>query len=193
MDIVLDASVRAEADPNGLAPTASSAAAMAVGDALALALMQARCFTPEHFAQFHPAGQLGFNLALTACEVMHPGARTAWAAPGDSLKQVVIAMTEHPLGAACVVGPDGALVGLITEGDLRRALQTCDDIRELRAGDVMTAHPVTVRPDTRLHEALRMMENRPSQIYVLPVVEASGRCLGLLRLHDIYQGRAARP
>jgi arabinose-5-phosphate isomerase len=187
VDIMLDASVREEADPNNLAPTSSAAVAMALGDALALAVMRARRFTPEEFAVFHPGGQLGYNLTRTAGEVMHSGEQAAWAGPCDPLKQVVISMTRRPLGAACIVDSDGRLLGIITDGDLRRALETHDDIRTLSAADVMTKKPVTVCPDTRLHEALRLMEARPSQISVLPVVDPeSCRCLGLLRLHDIH-------
>lgn len=185
MDIVLDASVRAEADPYNLAPTASAAVATALGDALALAVMQARNLTPEDFAQRHPAGQLGRNLRVTVRQVMHGGDEVAWAAKDSSMKSVIIAMNKCPLGAACVT-EDGQLEGVITEGDLRRALQTTDDIRAVRAGDLMTLHPVTVHPDATLQEAMRLMEDRPSQISVLPVVEG-GRCLGLVRLHDLYQ------
>jgi arabinose-5-phosphate isomerase len=109
------------------------------------------------------------------------------------LRTVVIAMTRRPLGAACIVDPDGCLAGLITDGDLRRALEAHDDIRSLRAADVMTASPATIGPDARLHEALRLMEDRPAQISVLPVVEpTTRRCLGLIRLHDIYGARPAR-
>ncbi len=108
--------------------------------------------------------------------------------PDDSLKQVVIAMTHYPHGAACVVDASGRLIGLVTDGDVRRALQAHDDIRGLRASAVMTANPSAIAPDARLQEALRLMEDRPSQISVLPVVDpASGVCLGLLRLHDIYR------
>jgi len=190
LDIVLDASVRAEADPHNLAPTSSAAVALALGDALALAIMQGRRFTPEDFAVYHPAGQLGRNLELVVGAVMHGTADTAWAKPGDSLRAVVIAMTRHPLGAACVIDEEGRLAGLITDGDLRRALEKHDDIRQLCAAQIMTATPTRIGPDARLHEALRLMEDRPSQIYVLPVVDpATGHCLGLLRLHDIYHGR----
>ncbi len=191
MDVLLDASVRAEADAHNLAPTASTAVALAIGDALAIAVMQARSFTPEDFAVFHPAGQLGRNLALTVGEVMHSGDQVAWARPEDPLQQVVIRMTRCPLGAACVTDPTGALAGIITDGDLRRALQAYDDIRALCAGDVMNSRPTTIGPDARLHTALRLMEDRPSQIYVLPVVDpADGRCIGLLRLHDVYHARS---
>lgn len=186
VDIILDAAVRAEADPFNLAPTASTAVATAIGDALALAVRQARNLTSEHFAQLHPAGQLGRNLRVTVAQVMHAGEDVAWTTPQSSMKAVLIAMNKSPLGAACVRGADGELAGLITDGDLRRALQVNDDIREVKAADVMTKHPVTVGPEASLQEALRLMEDRPSQISVLPVVE-NGRCIGLVRLHDLYQ------
>lgn len=190
VDVLLDASVRAEADPHNLAPTTSSAVAMALGDALAVAVMQARRFTAEEFAVYHPAGQLGRSLSVAVREVMHGGDDAAWARPEDSLRSVVIAMTRRPVGAACVVDQRGCLAGLVTDGDLRRALQAHDDIRPLRAADIMTASPTTIGPDARLHEALRLMEDRPSQISVLPVVEQeTRRCLGVIRLHDIYRAR----
>jgi arabinose-5-phosphate isomerase len=189
MDVVLDASVSREADPEGFTPTASSAAALALGDALAIALMQARSFTAEDFSRLHAGGQLGRNLRIRTGDVMHRGDEVAWVKPEDSLKHVVIAMSQHPLGAACVVSPAGLLTGFITDGDVRRALQDHDDIRTLRAADVMTPRPSTLSPDTLLHEALAFMEDRPSQISVVPVVDDNGMCLGLLRLHDIYQGR----
>lgn len=187
VDLVLDASVRAEADPHNLAPTSSAAAAMAIGDALAIAVMQARRFTPEEFALYHPAGQLGRNLALTVGQVMHTGEDVACARPEDPLKSVVIAMSRRPLGAACVLDDAGRLLGLITDGDLRRALEAHDDIRPLRAVDIMTLRPTSIAPEARLDQALRLMEDRPSQISVLPVIDAATGCwLGLLRLHDIY-------
>jgi arabinose-5-phosphate isomerase len=189
MDVVLDASIAREADPEGFTPTASSAVALALGDALAIALMQARAFTAEHFSRLHAGGQLGRNLRTRVGDAMHRGDEVAWVKPEDSLKHVVIAMSRHPLGAACVLSPAGQLSGLITDGDVRRALQDHDDIRTLRAADVMTLRPSTLSPDTLLHEALAFMEDRPSQISVVPVMDDTGRCLGLLRLHDIYQGR----
>ncbi len=187
MDVVLDASVEREADPANLAPTASATVALALGHALAIALMGARNFGAEEFGRYHPGGHLGAGLRLTAGQALHGPGEVAWAKPDDSLKDVVIAMTHHPLGAACVVDAGGRLAGLITDGDLRRALQTHDDIRMLRACDVMTANPITIHPDTRLLDALQLMENRASQISVLPVVDQAGACLGLLRLHDIYR------
>jgi arabinose-5-phosphate isomerase len=187
VDVLLDASVEREADPNNLAPTASAVTALALGHALAIALMSARNFTPEEFVRFHPGGQLGRNLRLSVREAMHDCGEIAIVAPGAGLKEVIIAMTQRPLGGACVVNNDGSLAGFITDGDLRRALTTHDDIRGLCARDAMTTNPVTIGPDASLGRALELMERRPSQISVLPVVDADGRALGLLRLHDVFR------
>jgi arabinose-5-phosphate isomerase len=188
VDVRLDASVEREADPNNLAPTASAVTALALGHALAIALMRARNFTPAQFGRFHPAGQLGRNLRLSVRQAMHPVEEAAFVAPDASLKDVIIAMTSRPLGAACVIAPGGLLAGFLTDGDLRRALTTHDDIRALCAADAMTHSPVTIAPSATLAEALELMERRPSQISALPVVDESGRALGILRLHDIYLG-----
>ena len=161
MDVVLDASVEREADPDNLAPTASATVALSLGHALAVALMRARNFGVEDFERFHPGGHLGRSLRLTVREVMHGRAEIAVAHPDDSLKQVVIAMTHYPLGAACVVDASGRLLGLVTDGDVRRALQAHDDIRGLPASQVMTQSPSTIAPDARLQEALRV-DGRPA-------------------------------
>jgi arabinose-5-phosphate isomerase len=187
-DVVLDARVEREADHLNLAPTCSSTAALALGDALAVALMHARRFTPQDFAQFHPAGQLGRNLWLRVADVMHQGSAVAWVSPETPLRQVIIAMTERPLGAACVVDQDYLLLGVITDGDLRRVLLAYEDFRAVLAQDIMTRKPVSVPPLASLKEAARLMEDRPSQISVLPVVDAdTHKCLGVIRIHDIYQ------
>jgi arabinose-5-phosphate isomerase len=188
VDVLLDASVEREADPHNLAPTASAVTALAVGHALAIALMCARHFTPEEFGRFHPGGQLGRNLRLLVREAMHAGEDAVSVAPEASLREVIIAMNRRPLGGACVVAAGGTLAGFLTDGDLRRALTHHEDIRGLRACDVMTARPITVGPDATLGQALELMERRPSQISVLPVVDADGRALGILRLHDIFGG-----
>jgi arabinose-5-phosphate isomerase len=188
VDVLLDASVEREADANNLAPTASAVTALALGHALAIALMTARNFTPEEFGRFHPGGQLGRNLKLSVSAAMHGPGEAAFVAPDAPLKEVIIAMTRRPLGGACVVAADGSLAGLITDGDLRRALAAHDDIRRLCARDVMTARPVTIAPDATLGQALELMETRRSQISVLPVVDSGGCAAGLLRLHDIYLG-----
>ena len=189
VDVLLDASVDREADPNNLAPTASSVTALALGHALAVALMTARHFGPEEFARFHPGGQLGRNLRLSVRAAMHPMEATACVGPDSPLKDVIIAMTLRPLGGACVVGAGGVLAGIVTDGDLRRALSNHDDIRGLCARDAMTATPVTVGPDATLGRALELMERRASPISVLPVVDDESRALGLLRLHDVFRAK----
>ncbi len=187
VDVVLDARVAREADPLNLAPTSSTTVALALGDALAAALMQVRRFSDEDFARYHPSGQLGRNVLLHVADVMHAGEDVAWVSPADSLRKVVIAMSRHPLGAACVVNEGMELAGIITDGDLRRALQAHDDIRPLSAADIMTAHPISVSPSAALKDAAHIMEDRPSQISVLPVIDEGLHCVGLLRIHDIYQ------
>lgn len=186
MDVVLDASVEREADCHNLAPTASAVTALAIGHALAIALMAARHFTAEEFGRFHPGGQLGRNLRCSVREAMHGCEQSAMVSPSTPLKDVIIAMTERPLGAACVVAADGRLAGFLTDGDLRRALTSHDDIRGLSAADAMTRTPITIGPAETLGAALELMERRRSQISVLAVVDEDGRALGILRLHDIY-------
>jgi arabinose-5-phosphate isomerase len=187
-DVVLDSSVAIEADPLGIVPTSSAIVALALGDALAAALMQARGFTEQDFIRFHPGGQLGRNLWLHVSDVMHRAKEVAWVSPETSLKEVVIAMTQHPLGATCVVDDEFHLLGFITDGDVRRALQVYDDIRSLHAKDVMTTRPVSILANATLKQAVHLMEDRPHQISVLPVQDPeSNCCLGLIRIHDIYQ------
>jgi len=187
-DIVMDARVEREADTLNLAPTCSTTVALALGDALAVSLMHARQFSRQDFARYHPGGQLGRNLWLRVADVMHQGEDVAWVRLDTPLRQVIIAMTERPLGAACVVDEEFSLLGLVTDGDLRRALLAHEDIRQLRSADCMSRKPLTVAPEASLREAIRLMEDRSSQISVLPVLDPkTRRCLGLVRIHDIYQ------
>lgn len=187
-DIVLDGSVESEADPLNLMPTSSSTVSLAIGDALAAALVQARSFTKEDFATYHPGGQLGRNLLLTVEDVMHPADKIACAKADETLRDVVIRMTQFPLGCACVVDDDYNLIGIVTDGDIRRILSTEGDILNLRAGDCMTKSPILTRLNTSLGDAVRLMEDRRSQISVIPIIENKGsRLIGLLRLHDAYQ------
>ena len=189
-DIVLDVSSQGEADPLGIVPTNSTTLAMAMGDALACALMKARGFSKEDFARFHPAGQLGRNLLLKVGDVMHTAKDCATAIASTSVREVVIAMTQKPLGAACVLNSENKIEGFITDGDLRRMLQTVVDLDALKCSDIMTKSPICITPDASLGKAVELMEGRKSKISVLPVVNESGDFLGLLRLHDIYQPQA---
>ncbi len=186
-DIVLDASVVREADPLGIVPTSSAVLAMALGDALACALIEARGFSKTDFARFHPAGQLGRNLTLSVEDVMAKLESCALVSAEDSIRQIVIKMTQKPLGAACVVDEFGKLVGIVTDGDLRRMLQNVCDIDSEKCLDIMTKTPVCVSPEAPLIEAANLMEKRKSKLSVLPVVGANGACMGLIRIHDIYQ------
>ncbi len=187
-DVVLDARVEREADPLGLMPTASSTVMLALGDALASAVAQGRGFTREEFAIFHPGGQLGRNLLISVGEVMQPLNRVAVVEPKTEMREVVIAMTHSPYGAACVVEADGRLRGILTDGDIRRLLVSRPEVLTLSAGECMTAHPISISPKSLIGEAIRTMEERPSQISVLPVVDgAEQRLVGLLRIHDAYQ------
>jgi arabinose-5-phosphate isomerase len=191
VDAVLLGAVHHEADPHNLAPTSSSTVAMALGDALACALIDARQFTPKDFARYHPNGQLGRSL-VEVQHVLHGPGKLALVKPATSARDIVIEMTRFPLGAACVVDGHERLIGIITDGDLRRALLAHEDIRPLCAEDIMTADPIVVHPGTTCREALVLMENRPSPISVLPVViENTGVCVGLIRIHDIYKDNGA--
>jgi arabinose-5-phosphate isomerase len=125
---------------------------------------------------------------MTVGEIMHPLERIAVVPPSAPLREMVIAMTTYSLGAACVISKDGRLAGLVTDGDLRRALQRYENFSGLHADLFMTHNPVRAHPAMSLADAARLMEDRPSQLSVLPVVEAdSEKCLGLVRIHDIYQ------
>jgi arabinose-5-phosphate isomerase len=187
MDVVLNACVERESDPLDLAPTTSAIVALALGDALAAALMTAHNFKAQDFARFHPGGQLGRNLWLHVADVMHRLDKIACIKTSTSLKEIVMAMTRYPLGAACVLDEQQRLVGIITDGDVRRALEKYDDIRLLTADQIMISTPTTIPPDASLTVAIDRMEKRTSQISVLPVVDRDAHCLGLIRIHDIYQ------
>ena len=186
-DIVLNTEVDAEADPLGLVPTSSTTAALVMGDALVAATMQARSFTREQFAVNHPGGMLGRSLTITVDRVMHPLERAATVSPETAMTRVVEAMSERNLGCAVVVDGNGRMLGIITDGDVRRSLRGGGDVREMLAESVMTRNPTTTRPDALLIDAVRLMEQRESQIAVLPVIDDSNVLLGVLRLHDILR------
>ena len=190
MDVVLDASVSKEADPLGIVPTSSTTLTLAIGDALAAVLMSHRGFDHDDFAKLHPAGNLGRRLRLTVEKIMQPIKDVATVHLDDNLRKVVIEMTEKPQGAALVMDGDSTLLGIVTEGDLRRCLAENGDIDQLKVSEVMTENPVSVNLDAPLNDAVTLMEDRESQISVLPVVNGDGKsCAGLLRLHDVYQTR----
>ncbi len=180
-DVMLDVTVEREACPLGLAPTASTTAMLALGDALALAVMQARRFTREDFAQFHPAGALGRRLILRARDLMRSGEEMAVCSPADALKDVLFAITHARAGAACVVDENGRFIGLITDGDVRRHL-LADGSLSAPADRLMTTNPTTLAPDDMAVEGLRVMEEK--KIGDVPVLE-DGKPVGMLMLKDV--------
>ena len=189
LDIVLDASVDNEADPLGIVPTSSTTLTLSIGDALAGVLMSVKGFNKNDFARFHPSGSLGKRLLLTVENIMQRISNVAVVNTTDKLRKVVIAMTEKPNGAAIVKCKNDGF-GLITDGDLRRCLAEGEDIDLLDAERIMTTDPVSISSNSSVDNALKLMEDRRSQISVLPVVSIeNGECLGLIRLHDIYQTR----
>ena len=189
LDIVLDASVDNEADPLGIVPTSSTTLTLSIGDALAGLLMSVKGFNKNDFARYHPSGTLGKRLILTVENIMQRISNVAVVNMTDKLRKVVIAMTEKPNGAA-IVKCKNDVFGLITDGDLRRCLAEGEDIDLLDAEKIMTTDPVSISSNSSVDNALKLMEDRRSQISVLPVVsEENGECLGLIRLHDIYQTR----
>ncbi|MBM4041422.1 MAG: KpsF/GutQ family sugar-phosphate isomerase [Planctomycetes bacterium] len=186
-DLVLDCGVEREADPLNLAPTASAIAAQALGDALAIVVAARKQLTPERFALSHPGGALGRRLTVKVEHLMHGGKDQPLARPDTPMREVVVEMTSKALGAVNIVDAEGKLVGIITDGDLRRALQRYDNLLALTSGDLMTKSPIRVALGTMAIDALHLMEDRPSQIMVLPVVDADGKAVGLLRVHDIVK------
>ncbi len=186
-DLHLDVSVPAEACPLDLAPTSSTTASLALGDALAVALLDARGFTADDFARSHPAGSLGRRLLLHITDVMHRGDELPKVREDASLSEALVEMSRKRLGMTAVVDADDRLLGLFTDGDLRRALDSALDVRQTRIAEVMTRQPRTIGADQLAAEAARLMETH--QINGLIVVDAAGRAVGALNIHDLLRAR----
>jgi arabinose-5-phosphate isomerase len=186
-DVHLDVSVPAEACPLALAPTSSTTASLAMGDALAVALLDARGFTADDFARSHPAGSLGRRLLLHITDVMHSGDELPQVGENASLSEALVEMSRKRLGMTAVVDAGQRLVGLFTDGDLRRALDSDLDVRSARIVDVMTRTPRTIGADQLAVEAARVMETQ--QINGLIVVDGEGRAVGALNIHDLLRAR----
>lgn len=181
--IILNTTVEQEACPNNLAPTSSTTAQLVMGDALAICLMQLNGFQSEDFAKFHPGGSLGKKLYLRVADLYADNERPKVLA-GESLKEVIVEMTAKRLGITAVVDADDSLLGIITDGDLRRMLEKSIAIDTIRAGDIMTANPKTIGPDELAVGALDML--RENEISQLAVTE-KGKYLGIIHLHDLIR------
>ncbi len=188
-DVHLDASVRREACPLNLAPTASTTAALALGDALAVALLDARGFGEEDFAHSHPGGALGRRLLTRVQDLMRTGDALPSVAAGARLADAIIEVTRKRMGMTAVIAADGRLAGLFTDGDLRRLLERGGDVRTMSIDEVMTRSPTRVGPMVLAAEALRIMEER--RITQLPVVDDADRLVGALHLHDLLIAKVA--
>jgi len=183
-DLHLDAAVEKEACPLNLAPTASTTASLALGDALAVALLEARGFKSDDFALHHPGGALGRRLLVHVADIMRTGDKVPTSAPGDLLPQAIVEMTGKGIGMTCVVDPGGRLLGIFTDGDLRRTLEKHDFIRNLRVEQVMTRNPRSIAPDRLAAEAAQMLEKQ-SLGGRLVVLDPDGLLLGALTFHDL--------
>jgi len=184
-DVALDCGVTEEACPLNLVPTASTTAALAMGDALAMTLLVEKGFKQEDFASLHPGGKLGKRL-MRVEQLMQGGEQCPIVRVGTAMRDVIYEMSRKGLGMTCVLDDGDALVGIITDGDLRRHMERAGNVLELRAGDVMTRRPVSIAPATLAVEALNIMEER--KITSLVVVDAaSNRLAGVVHLHDLWR------
>ena len=186
-DVFLDAHVDQEACPLNLAPTASTTAALALGDALAVALLDARGFSADDFARSHPGGSLGRRLLTHVADVMRSGADIPRVSDRATLKEAVLEMSRGRIGMTAVIDSAGRVRGIFTDGDLRRALERITDFTTARIADLMSPGPRTIRPEALAVEAVEIMENR--KVNQLLVVDAGGELIGALNMHDLFRAK----
>lgn len=186
-DIHLDAHVDEEACPLNLAPTASTTAALALGDALAVALLDARGFSATDFARSHPGGALGRKLLTHVRDVMQPTARVAVVGESTEIPAALKAISQGGMGMVAVLGANGDLAGIFTDGDLRRALEKLGDLRQIKVGEVMGRNPRVIGPDRLAIEAVEMMERL--KLNQLLVTDDTGQLLGALNMHDLFRAK----
>jgi arabinose-5-phosphate isomerase len=183
-DVALDCRVSEEACPLNLVPTASTTASLALGDALAMSLLVAKGFRQEDFANRHPGGKIGKRL-MRVEQLMHAGEHAPLVRIGAAMPDVIYEISSKGLGMACVVGDDGTLKGIITDGDLRRHMVSATHLLERTAGEIMTTSPITVAPDTMAAAALHILEQR--RITAVVVVDSGHQVLGVVHLHDLWR------
>lgn len=187
-DVVLNVGVSKEACPLGLAPTSSTTATLAYGDALALALLQRHHFTASQFAIFHPGGSLGRRLLLTVGDIMHSGEENPVVVGETTVQEALFVITDKGLGAVSVIDADGVMQGVLTDGDIRRGLSKGVDFLQRPVTELMTKQPKTITKDKLAAQALHIMEsNHPKPITVLPVIDADNKVIGLLHMTDLVR------
>lgn len=184
-DVIVLAHVSREADPLNLAPTASTTVALVVGDALASTIAELRGFQPEHFALFHPAGQLGKRLLLKVEDLMKNDQGVPCVTIDASIAELLEEEGRPNLGGVMILNGEGNLVGLVTDGDIRRAIVKFGNVLDCQIADIMSVDPISVKEGTLAIAALRLMQDRKSQISVLPVIDKTGNPIGLIRVHDL--------
>ncbi len=186
-EVVVNIGVDKEACPIGQAPTSSTTATLVMGDAIAASLMKLRNFTKNDFAKYHPGGSLGKRLLLHVSDLMHIGDELPVIGENEPIETVIMTLTKKKMGAVCISENgeiNGKLEGIITEGDIRRALQHKEKFFGYKAKDIMTKSPIFINKEAMALEALKLMENRKNEIGVLPVTE-DGKVIGIIRVHDL--------
>ncbi len=187
-DVVLNVGISKEACPLGLAPTSSTTAALAYGDALALTLLEKRHFTANQFAIFHPGGSLGRKLLLTVGNIMHGGDENPVVNGATTVQEALFVITDKGLGAVSVVDIEGRMLGILTDGDIRRGLSKGVDFLKRPVTELMTREPKTITENKLAAQALHIMEsNKPKPITVLPVIDAENKVIGLLHMTDLVR------
>lgn len=186
-DIVLDVGVKKEACPLNLSPTASTTTTLAMGDALASVLIKKKGLKKEDFSFFHPGGSLGKKLLTKIDDVMYSGESNPIIYESNSMKDVILEITQKQLGAVSVVDNKGRLIGIITDGDLRRAINKFGNLLDMKAKEVMTRNPIVIESGKLAAEAVHIMEDRPSQIMVLPIISKNKEPIGMVRIHDLVK------
>ncbi len=184
-DFSINSSVEKEACPMGLAPTTSTTAMLAIGDALAIALLEKKNIQPKDFALYHPGGSLGKRLLLKVEDIMRPKDKTPIVLPGDKIKDVLLKITEMRAGSASVVDDKGKLIGIFTDGDLRRHFEDGQDLSNQEVGDIMTKFPVNIKGEKLAAEAFKILTDK--RIDEIPVVDDNGCPVGVLDVQDILK------
>ncbi len=186
-EVVINFNIKKEAPPLGIAPTTSTTLTLAIGDAFAACLIKLQGIKLEDFARFHPGGAIGKAYYLRVKDIMHSGDENPQLPPDSSMEEVIYEVTKKQMGAVNIVDKDNKLLGIITDGDIRRALIKKDKFFNFVANDIMTKKPVVIYENDLAIKAIDLIENRPSQIPVLPVVNDNFENVGILRIHDLVK------